>query len=60
MERAFDFIFSEWKDGKGSMLEMAQSELARRMLAANEGNETSAAKKLGLTKTALKKLLDSR
>jgi two-component system nitrogen regulation response regulator GlnG len=58
LERAFDFIFAELKDQKTSMLEQAQRELARRTLTAHEGNETTAAKKLGLTKTALKRLLE--
>jgi len=57
LDEALDFIHAELKDAKESMLERVQRELAGRTLKAFDGDEAAAAKKLRLTKTALKKLL---
>lgn len=57
LDAALDFIHAEFQDAKEPMLERVQRELARRTMKAFDGNENAAAKKLGLTKTALKKLL---
>jgi DNA-binding NtrC family response regulator len=57
LDAALDFIHAEFQDANEPMLERVQRELSRRTVKALDGNETAAAKKLGLTKTALKKLL---
>ncbi len=57
LESALDFIHAELSNADEPLLTRVQRELARRTLAASNGDETAAAKKLGLTKPALKKLL---
>jgi two-component system nitrogen regulation response regulator GlnG len=57
LESALDFVHAALSDGDESMLVRVQRELAQRTLASLEGDETAAAKKLGLTKPGLKKLL---
>lgn len=57
LEAALDFVHAELSGGEAPILPTVQRELAKRVLAAVEGDEAAAAKKLGLTKPALKKLL---
>ncbi|MFI5356597.1 MAG: sigma-54-dependent transcriptional regulator [Opitutales bacterium] len=54
---ALDFLHAELAQGEEGILPVVQRELARRALAAAGGSEAAAAKKLGLTLPALKKLL---
>ena len=54
---AFDFIHAELATGDDPLLPRVQRELAQRAVAAAKGDETIAAKKLGLAKPVLKKLL---
>jgi two-component system nitrogen regulation response regulator GlnG len=57
LETALDFVYSALDDGEEPTFARVQRELAQRALASLGGDETAAAKKLGLTKTALKKIL---
>ncbi|HRJ46231.1 MAG TPA: sigma-54 dependent transcriptional regulator [Opitutaceae bacterium] len=57
LEQALDFIHATLAAGEEPMLPQVQRELARRALAACNGDEAAAAKKLGLIRPALKKLL---
>jgi two-component system nitrogen regulation response regulator GlnG len=52
---AFDFIFEQLKASEDPILPVVERELVIRALAAEAGDETKAAKRLGLTKTALQK-----
>ena len=54
---ALDFVHTELGATDEPLLPRVQRELAQRSLAACGGDETAAAKKLGVTKAALKKLL---
>ena len=54
---ALDFVHAELSDTNETMFLKVQRELAKRTLAAHHGDEAAAAKKLGLTGPALKKLL---
>ncbi|MBW7894971.1 MAG: sigma-54-dependent Fis family transcriptional regulator [Opitutaceae bacterium] len=54
---ALDFLQTELAKDAAPMLPRVQRELARRVLQAANGDEAAAAKKLGLTKAALAKLL---
>jgi nitrogen regulation protein NR(I) len=54
---AFDFIHAELATGDKPLLPRVQRELAQRAMAAAKGDEAAAAKKLGLAKPVLKKLL---
>jgi hypothetical protein len=55
---ALDFLHRELGQDGPAMLTYVQRELARRTLAALAQDETAAAKQLGLSKAALKKLLE--
>ncbi len=57
VEGAFDFIHEAFAAGEEPILPQVQRALALRVLAASAGDETAAAKKLGVTRPALKKLL---
>jgi nitrogen regulation protein NR(I) len=52
---AFDFIFEQLKSGDVPIMACVERELIQRMLAAENGDETKAAKRLGLTRAALQK-----
>lgn len=54
---ALDFLHAELQDAEESMLVTVQRELAQRTFDSLEGNAAATAKKLGITKPALKKLL---
>jgi DNA-binding NtrC family response regulator len=54
---ALDFLHRELSAGEDAILPVIQKGIAERTLKEFEGNEAAAAKKLGLTKPALKKLL---
>ena len=54
---ALDFLHNELQDSEESMLVTVQRELAKRTYDSLEGDEAATAKKLGITKPALKKLL---
>lgn len=57
VELALDFLHMELAKDVAPILPKVQRELARRALRTANGDETAAAKKLGLTKAALVKLL---
>jgi len=57
LDNAYDFIATELGAGDEPLLPIVQRALAERVLAQVNGDETIAAKKLGLTKPTLKKLL---
>jgi len=57
VEAALDFLYAELQDLGEGMFVTVQRELAKRTLDSLEGNEAATAKKLGITKPALKKLL---
>ena len=54
---ALDFLHAELQDAAEGMLITVQRELAQRTLDSFEGDSAAAAKQLGITKPALKKLL---
>lgn len=56
IKSAFDYLHDELSQGDEPMLPIVQRELAQRTLAALDGDESAAAKRLGVTKSALKKL----
>ena len=56
LEAAYNFIFEKLKDGETPVLSRIEAEMIARMMKA-EPDETTAAKKLGLTKAALTKKL---
>ncbi len=56
LSEALDVVFAQLKDGP-PMLARVERELIARALAADGGDETKAAKRLGLTKAALQKRL---
>ncbi|MEO7361945.1 MAG: sigma 54-interacting transcriptional regulator, partial [Gemmatimonadaceae bacterium] len=58
LEAALDFVHNALAEGDEPILMRAQRELAQRTLAATDADEAAAAKKLGLTRPALKKLLN--
>jgi nitrogen regulation protein NR(I) len=55
LERALDFIFDQLKSSEEPLMPRVERELIERALAADGGDETKAAKRLGLTKAALQK-----
>jgi hypothetical protein len=57
---ALDFIHAELATGDKPILPRIQRELAQRAVAAAKGDEAVAAKKLGLAKPLLKKLLTGK
>lgn len=57
IEAALDFLHAELQDSEEGMLPTVQRELAKRTFDSLEGNDAATAKKLGITKPALKKLL---
>jgi two-component system nitrogen regulation response regulator GlnG len=57
VETALDFLHSQLIDSEAGMLTTVQRELAQRTLDKLDGDAAAAAKQLGLTKPALKKLL---
>jgi len=57
MDAAFDFLARALAEDDAPILPRVSQALARRVLAAQNGNEAAAAAKLGVTKPALKKLL---
>ncbi|MEO7598488.1 MAG: sigma 54-interacting transcriptional regulator, partial [Opitutus sp.] len=57
LKAALDFVHLTLAAGDEPLLTRVQRELAQRALAAVDGDEVAAAKKLGLTRPALKKLL---
>ncbi len=54
---ALDFLATELAKADAPVIPTMSRELAQRLLAACDGNEAAAAKRLGITKPALKKLL---
>jgi len=52
---ALDHVFAALKDGEEPVLPRIERELIARALAEDGGDETKAAKRLGLTKAALQK-----
>ena len=57
MDSALDYLAEHLKASEEPILRQIESNLAQRVLKALDGNEAAAAKRLGLTKPALKKLL---
>ncbi len=57
IDAALDFLHDELMNSGSPLLPTFQQGLAQRTLATLEGNEAAAAKKLGITKAALKKIL---
>jgi len=55
VDGALDFLFAQLSAGDGAMLARVERELIARALTAEGGDETKAAKRLGLTKVALQK-----
>jgi transcriptional regulator with PAS, ATPase and Fis domain len=52
---ALDFVFEQLKTGEEPIMARIEREMVTRTLAAEGGDETKAAKRLGLTKTVLQK-----
>ena len=57
LDAAYDFIAEHLKDSAESLLPAVEKALIARVLKAVDGDETAAAKRLGLTKAALRKRL---
>ncbi|MCB1106234.1 MAG: sigma-54-dependent Fis family transcriptional regulator, partial [Cephaloticoccus sp.] len=57
VESAYDFLAKTLAAADAPIIPAVSAALAQRVLAAVDGNETVAAKQLGVTKPALKKLL---
>ncbi len=55
LARAFDYVFEQLKTGDENMLARIERELVVRALAADGGDETKTAKRLGLTKAVVQK-----
>ena len=53
--RAFDYVFEQLKTGDENMLARIERELVVRALAADGGDESKTAKRLGLTKAVVQK-----
>jgi two-component system nitrogen regulation response regulator GlnG len=57
LEGAFDFVFEELKAKEGKVLDLVLREIIARAVKADGGNAAAAAKRLGITKAALQKML---
>ena len=57
LEAAFDFIFGQLGSGASPLLPLVERELIVRAMKAEGGDETKAAKRLGITRAALQKRL---
>ena len=57
LEGAFDFVAESLKDSPEPLLAVVEKAMVSRVLRACDGDETAAAKRLGLTKAALRKRL---
>jgi two-component system nitrogen regulation response regulator GlnG len=55
LETALDFVYAELAGADGPLLPRLEREMIKRVLAAEEGDEGKAAKRLGLTKAVLHK-----
>ena len=59
LEQAFDFLQAKLPEGDEPILARIEREMVVRVLAAVEGNQAKAAERLGMTRTTLRKRIET-